>query len=645
MTTKSIKGTGLSRHKAEGRPQSRLKKLYHHIDQYFDLPLAEPPTLPESLVTRTGLSSWPLAALLIGASFYLVFILAAYLDGFTLNLFQNESWWYSLFFPILTIYLLLMHPLLRRLLAQSIQTYRAMVPDNDRFRRLETEAYSLHRRREWIAFGLGTLAGWLIINPWGERLTRAGLYLSQIVYEAIGDMLVFGLLGWHIYSALTRTKILTTMHSQIQDFNLFKEAPPMRPIFQWAFGVAASLLGAVAVSTIFIPRAQLFNPTTILVYIIIGIAATVALTFSKVPASFLSQFRILRALILFMLVAAIGTIGFHQFENWDLVDSFYATIITMTTVGYGDFSPATDEGRLFTIFLSLIAVGVGGYAITSIASFVIEGNFHRFIQGKRVDKQIVRMKEHYILCGAGRMGRQIAVEFYKTKVPFVVIEQSPGVLEELLREVEIPYVQGDATQDDVLRLAGVERARGLVATLSDDKDNVFITLSARSLNPNLRIISRVSLEKNRKKLQKAGANVIISPDEVSGRRMVSEMFHSEVVTLLDEMLRAEEQTGQTLRLEEIHVDDIKVPALVERLEREELCISHIGQRTELMVVAIKRDQLSEGGDPYIYTPRGHTKLHHGDILIVIGTPEQRIKLQHEVLTPGNLSRWISTIWD
>lgn len=640
MTTKSIKGAELSRRKVEESPKSRLKKLYHKIDQYFDIPLADPPTLPESLIVRTGISSWLLATLLIGSSFYLLFLVTAYLDGFIFTLFQNEHWWNSLVFPILTIYLLLMYPPLRRLLAQSIQTYRSMVPYNDRFRRLETEAYSLHTRREWIAFGLGSLAGWLIIDPWGKHT-----HLSQIVYEAIGDMLVFGLLGWHIYSALSRTKILTTMHSQIQDFNLFKEAPPMRPIFHWGFGVAGFLVGVIVVGTIFIPRDQLFNSTTILTYIIIGVVTTTVLTFSKVPSSLLSQFRILRALILFILVAATGTVGFHQFEKWNLTDSFYATIITMTTVGYGDFSPETSEGRMFTVFLSLIAVGVGGYAITSIASFIIEGNFHRFIQGKRVDKQILRLKDHYILCGAGRMGRQIAVEFYKTKVPFVVIEESLIVLEELLREAEIPYVQGDATQDDILRLAGVERAKGLVAALSDDKDNVFITLSARSLNPNIRLISRVSLEKNRRKLQKAGANVVISPDEVSGRRMVSEMFHSEVVTLLDEMLRAEEQTGQTLRLEEIHVDDIQVPALVERLDKEELCISHIGQRTELMVVAIKRSQLSAEGAPYIYTPRGQTKLRRGDILIVIGTPEQRIKLQQEVLTQSNLSRWISTIWD
>ncbi len=228
-------------------------------------------------------------------------------------------------------------------------------------------------------------------------------------------------------------------------------------------------------------------------------------------------------------------------------------------------------------------------------------------------------------------------------MPFVAIDRSFVEVEEFLREVNVPYLEGDATQDETLHLAGVERASGLVAALSDDKDNVFIVLSARSLNPNLRIISRMSLEKNRKKLEKAGADVVISPSAVSGRRMVAEMLHSEVVTLLDEMLRAEQQTGQTLRLEELRVDQIKVPALVDRLHQGKLTITDIGQRTELMVVAIKREQQLASGDPYIYTPRGNTKIQPGDVLLVIATPEQRLKLQHDVLTQNSFGMWLSNV--
>jgi voltage-gated potassium channel len=635
-----IKRTNFSQNDASPGVKSWFKKLFRKTRRYLEMPSTEPLTLPETWLVRTGISSWPLASLVIGGGFYLIFLLLAYADGYTGDLMRNSEWWHSLILPAMSSYLLLIQPLSRRLLTRAIQTFRKMVPYNDRFRRLEYEAYALNRRQEWFAFFLGALASWLVVQP-----AFRSPYLSLAYYSIVGYTLVFGLLGWHIYSALVRTKLLTTIHSQIQDLNIFKEQASLKPIFEWSLGVAGFLLGAILLSAIFIPRNELFNPTTSLIYIILGLTTVLVLVFGKVPASLISQFRILRAFILFILIAVIGTIGFNQFESWDLGEAFYATIITMTTIGYGDYSPTTTEGRVFTIFLSLFAIGIGGYAVTSIASFVIEGNFHRFIQGRRVDKQIVRIKDHYILCGAGRMGRQVAIEFYKTEVPFVVIEQSPIVLEQLLREAEIPYIQGDATQDEILRLAGVERAKGLIAALSDDKSNVFIILSARAMNPNLRIISRVTQEKNRTKLQKAGANVIISPNEVSGRRMVSEMLHSEVVTLLDEMLRAEEQTGQTLRLEELHVDDIKTPALVERLEKGELHVTDIGQRTELMVVAVKRKSRPENSDPYIYTPRGSTKLERGDILIVISTPEQRHKLQHEVLSQSNFSAWVSKVWN
>jgi voltage-gated potassium channel len=561
------------------------------------------------------------------------------MDGTATKISEESAWWYTLLFPATTTYLLLIQPFLRRLLRQTVETFRSVVPFNDRFRRLEIDAYTLNRRGEWLAFGLSAAIGWVVLDPPWARPSYA-----TMVYSFIGDGLVFGLSGWHIYNALTRTKRLAAMYDQVQTLNLFKQRAPFEPIARWSIGVAGCFIGGIVVSALFIPTDSLINSTTIIIYGALILSVILVFIFSRVPASLLTQFRVFRAFTLFVMVAIVGTIGFNQFEEWPIAEALYATIITMTTIGYGDFSPESPKGRLFTIFLSLIAIGIGGYAVTSIASFIIEGNFHRFIQGKKVDKKIDQMRDHYILCGAGRVGKQIAIEFYKSQKSFVVIEQSSTVLEELLREAEIPYVQGDATQDESLHLAGVERAKGLVAALSDDKDNVFIVLSARSLNPKLHIISRVTLNKNRKKLEKAGANIIISPNEASGRRMVSEMLHSEVVTLLDEMLQAEQQTGQTLRLEEVYVDEIKIPALVERLERGELRIIDIGQRTELMVVAIKRQQLQENGDSYIYTPKGNTRLQHGDVLIVIGTPEQRIELQYNVLSQTNFEVWLSKIW-
>jgi voltage-gated potassium channel len=529
-------------------------------------------------------------------------------------------------------------PVLRQQLTRSIGVFRAMVPLNDSFRRLEEEAFSLKRRREWVAVGLGSLIGWLFLRPpWDLS------HFSAMIYDVLGDVLIFGFAGWHIYAALSRTKLLTKMHGQAQRLNLFKQPAPFRPIAEWIMTLMAILVGGVVLTAALIPKENLLNPTSIIVASTLALATVLVFLFSRMPASILSQLRVLRALVLFAAVATVGTIGFSQLEEWTFSESLYATVITMTTIGFGDFVPTSDSSRLFTVLLSLFAIGIGGYAITSIASFVIEGNFHQFIQGRKVDKQIVRMHDHYIVCGAGRVGKQIAVEFYKTHVPFVVVERNPEVLEELLRELETPFIQGDATQDETLGLAGIERAKGLIAALSDDKDNVYIVLSARSMSPQLRIISRMQHEKNRRKLEKAGADTLISPNAVSGRRMVSEMLYSEVVTLLDEMLRAEQQTGQTLRLEELHIGEIRVPQLIEQLEQGKLTISDIGQRTSLMVVAIKRQTQEPAKDPYIYTPRGTTKLQLDDVLIVIATPDQRVKLYEEVLSQDSFGAWVSRL--
>jgi voltage-gated potassium channel len=586
-----------------------------------------------------GIPSWPLASLVVSGVYYLSFLVAAYLDGFaTMALTSLDGWRISLIPPTILLYSLLVVPVLRQQLTRSIGVFRAMVPLNDSFRRLEEEAFSLKRRREWVAVGLGSLIGWLFLRPpWDLS------HFSAMIYDVLGDVLIFGFAGWHIYAALSRTKLLTKMHGQAQRLNLFKQPAPFRPIAEWIMTLMAILVGGVVLTAALIPKENLLNPTSIIVASTLALATVLVFLFSRMPASILSQLRVLRALVLFAAVATVGTIGFSQLEEWTFSESLYATVITMTTIGFGDFVPTSDSSRLFTVLLSLFAIGIGGYAITSIASFVIEGNFHQFIQGRKVDKQIVRMHDHYIVCGAGRVGKQIAVEFYKTHVPFVVVERNPEVLEELLRELETPFIQGDATQDETLGLAGIERAKGLIAALSDDKDNVYIVLSARSMSPQLRIISRMQHEKNRRKLEKAGADTLISPNAVSGRRMVSEMLYSEVVTLLDEMLRAEQQTGQTLRLEELHIGEIRVPQLIEQLEQGKLTISDIGQRTSLMVVAIKRQTQEPAKDPYIYTPRGTTKLQLDDVLIVIATPDQRVKLYEEVLSQDSFGAWVSRL--
>jgi voltage-gated potassium channel len=258
--------------------------------------------------------------------------------------------------------------------------------------------------------------------------------------------------------------------------------------------------------------------------------------------------------------------------------------------------------------LIITSIGIAGYVISTLTAFVVEGEVKRIIQGRRMDQQIAKLTDHIILCGAGRTGLHIAEEFYRTHTPFVVIEQDKEALEELSRFDELLYLQEDATQDETLLMAGVKRARGLVTTLSEDKDNIFVTLCARSLNPDLRIIARLIEDKNAELLYKAGADEIVSPNAIGGLRMASIMLRPVVVSFLDEMLRV---TGQTLRMEEMHADE--TPWLIKRSLSE----VNIRRRTGLLVVAIKSHEHG-----YQFNPGPDTVLKHGDILIVVGTEEQ-----------------------
>jgi voltage-gated potassium channel len=318
--------------------------------------------------------------------------------------------------------------------------------------------------------------------------------------------------------------------------------------------------------------------------------------------------RLYQSVVLLLGVVVVGTLGYHVLEGWDWIDALYMTIITMGTVGYGETHPLDANGRVFTIFLIVASLGIAGYALTTLGTFIVEGELYQIIRGRRMDKRITNLTNHIILCGGGRVGRAIADECYKTHTPFLLIEQNMDALQHVLELEDILYLQGDATEDETLRLAGIDRARGLIAALGEDKDNVFVVLSARSLNPKLRIVARATDENNIEKLRKAGADEVVSPNMIGGLRMASVMLRPSVVTFLDQMLRV---SNQTLRIEEVHVD--KVPGLVGKT----LAGADIRQRIGMLVVALKSTDGSQQ-----FNPSGQTTLKTGDVLIVMGTPEQ-----------------------
>lgn len=326
--------------------------------------------------------------------------------------------------------------------------------------------------------------------------------------------------------------------------------------------------------------------------------------------------RLLYAFLLVVATVLSGTFGYHTLEGWSLLDSLYMTIITLGTVGYGEIHPLTTNGRLFTMFLIVVSLGLAGYSVSTVAAFVLEGELNRFLQLRKMDRQIAKLKDHIILCGGGHTGRHVAAELYHTHTPFVVIENDHEALQDLLRNVadDIPYLEEDATVDDTLLLAGIERAKGLITTLGEDKDNVFVALSARAFNPTLRIVARLVDEANEPKLRKAGADEIVFADALGGMRMASVMLRPSVVYFLDEMLR---MRGQTLRMEEIQIESSS------SLVGQTLGVADLGRRTGLLVVAIKTPK------GYLFNPGAQTVLGQGDVLIVIGTDEQLSSLMEE----------------
>jgi len=315
------------------------------------------------------------------------------------------------------------------------------------------------------------------------------------------------------------------------------------------------------------------------------------------------------ALCFLLIIISMGTIGYHLMEGWSFLDALYMTVITLATVGYGEIHPLSTGGRIFTIFLIFSSVGTMGYAIASLTKFIVEGEFNQLIRGRRMSSQIANMKDHVILCGAGPTGLYIAEELSKINTPFVLIERNPETLKHVLGVIgDMPYILGDAAHDDTLLQAGIEKAKGLIAVLGEDKDNVFIVLSARALNAKLRIVARVIEEENTEKFRKAGADEIVSPNAIGGLRMASIMIRPSVVSFLDQMLRV---SNQVLRVEEIRVDDM--PAM----KGQTLEQTDVGRKTGLLVLAVK----SADGQ-YQFNPGTHYMLNSGDVLIVMGTREQ-----------------------
>lgn len=307
--------------------------------------------------------------------------------------------------------------------------------------------------------------------------------------------------------------------------------------------------------------------------------------------------------ILLLILLAGGTIGYHLLEHTSLLDSAYMTVITISTVGFREVAPLSRPGRIFTMGLILIGVGLIGYSFTRITSFFIEGELQRIIRGRKMEKVISKMKNHIIVCGYGRMGRDVAAILVENGKDVVVVEKELKINSE-----NIALLSGDATEDDVLLDAGIERAEAVVACLSGDAENVFLTLSAKTLNPAIRVVSRAIAGDSVGKLRRAGADEVICMHEISARRMATILVQPNLVNLVDIMTPAR---NLFLEVGEIQVD------INESLLGASISQMNLGRRTGALILAVRQND-----GKVLFNPDSDYQMQYGDTLIIMGEQAQ-----------------------
>jgi voltage-gated potassium channel len=318
------------------------------------------------------------------------------------------------------------------------------------------------------------------------------------------------------------------------------------------------------------------------------------------------------AAVLLVALIAGGTMGYSLIEGWTVRESVYMTLITVTTVGFGEVRPLSPAGQRFTILLIVFGLFAAGYAASVVVGYVFEGQILKTVKERRLLRQLRRLKNHYIVCGAGDVGREAARELQRSKVRIVVVDRDPQT-SELARDESIPLVTGDAVNDDVLQEAGVERAAGLISALPEDEQNVFVVLTARQLNPKLVIVAQAAEESTIGKLRKAGADRVISPKQIAGRRMASVMLRPSVVSFLEVMVQGK---GVAMRIEEVSIDADS--PLVGKNLRE----TAIGSHTGAIIVGINDRSGTARMNPTAGSTLSAVTLKEGDVLIALGNDGQ-----------------------
>jgi len=315
--------------------------------------------------------------------------------------------------------------------------------------------------------------------------------------------------------------------------------------------------------------------------------------------------RIRYALYALAVAIALGTLGFHLFEGWSLLESLYVTIQTVTTVGYGDVPPATPAGRVFASLFMVIGVGTVAYILSSAVQTIVQSELLETLGARRRQREMSKLHDHFIICGAGRVGSRIIQAMQTANVSFIVIENDEPKVAELLDRGVILLVR-DATLEESLREAGVERARGLAACLPDDADNVYVVLIARGLNSNLHIVARAVEEQAEAKLIRAGANRVVAPTIIGSHRMAQALMKPAVADFMDSIAAENLDLG----FEQLEIAHNSVYA------DQKLRDTNIRSELDVVIVAMQH----QGGE-MVFNPSADSTLKAGDLLIAIGRAE------------------------
>lgn len=334
--------------------------------------------------------------------------------------------------------------------------------------------------------------------------------------------------------------------------------------------------------------------------------------------------RFVVAIALLVGITVVATLGFSLIEGWPLGDSLFMAVITISTVGYGEVHELSRTGRLFTSGLIVVAVITIWYSATSLVAYLLQGAFLPEWRRRRMDRAIRRLNGHYIVCGAGKFGREVAAELTREQVPFVMIDLDPDHCE-CAGDDSLLFVQGNAEEDETLLAAGVERAAGMVSALPNDDTNVFVVLSARQLNPALKIVSQATERQTIRKLTKVGANSVVSPYRSTGRRLADSLLRPSLTRFLDEVLDRERRSLQ--------IDEVAVPdgsPLAGSTLQDARIADHVGAMVVAIhtVDAIHGEEASPTADTA--TSVAGVTVRAGDSLVAVGTDAQLARLRELV---------------